>query len=724
MPQHHTGAAKARAQRAITEMTEQMTGIADDVELLDAELSLLAFQRRVLSLAEDPSIPLLERLRFLGIVTSNIDELYMVRMAELRLAAIDERAAGPDGMLLASGESRTAAARLQAVESELAAILAAQSRCAEQCLGEAAAAGVGLLTWDALTGAERELLRTRYLEQIHPDLMPHAITLSPGYPLPHLPHLGLFVAVVFRAAAGERTRLAEHELPGDVPRLLPVPGRAGAVIAIEEVLRANAHLLHPAAVVDGTYLFRVTRGGDLRILEEDTGDLLGAVASAAERRPNNPAVRVEVERSMPAHVGALILESLRREAVGRDMELTVDAVQVVDGLLDQRCLQTLPLPHEARFEYPVLASRVPIASDQSMFDAMREDDLLAHHPFESFDATVVRFLQEAANDPTVTTIKMTLYRVGNPSPVVEALLLAAHAGKQVFALVELQARFDEEHNVHWARALERAGGRVVYGLAGLKVHAKVALVVRREGTRLSRYVHVGTGNYNTRSGRQYTDLSLFSTRDDLTTDVANLFDGFALGSSMPQGLANGALVAPHQLLPALLQRIERETDHARAGRSAHIAIKVNGLADTEFVRALYRASQAGVRIDLVVRGICTLRPGVPGRSHNIRVVSIVGRFLEHSRIYRFANNGAPEYFIGSSDLRPRNLRRRVELLVPVPNAGHRRRLDTILHSYLDDPTAWVLMASGTYEQRSGEGGSAQLALAANAEPRHTSSRFT
>lgn len=696
---------------AIAQETEKMPRTADPAELLNAELSLLAFQRRVLALAEDASVPLLERLRFLGIVTSNIDELYMIRMAELRLAAIDERATTPTHRHPQHDESDSATYRLEAVELEITEILAAQARCAEQCLREAAKAGVGLLTWDALTGAEREALRTRYLEEIQPDLMPHAITLSPGYPLPHLPHLGLFVAVVFRAAAGERTRLAEHELPGDVPRLLHVPGRHGAVIAIEEVLRANAHLLHPNAVVDGAYLFRVTRGGDLRILDDEASDLLDAVALAAERRPHNPAVRVEVERSMPANVGALILDNLRREAIGRDMELTVDAVQVVDGLLDQRCLQTLPLPRESAFEYPTFKTRVPIAPDRSLFDAMRAADILVHHPFESFESTVVRFLQDAADDPAVTAIKTTLYRVGNPSPVVEALLTAARSGKHVFALVELQARFDEEQNVHWARALERAGGHVMYGLPGLKVHAKAALVVRREGERLARYVHVGTGNYNTRTGRQYTDLSLFSARDDLTADVADLFDTLASASPVPLGLTRGALVAPHQLLLALLQCIEREIAHAREGRPADITIKVNALADTEIVRALYRASQAGVSINLVVRGICTLRPGVPGRSDGIRVVSVVGRFLEHSRIYRFANGGDPQYFIGSSDLRPRNLRRRVELLVPVPGAEHRRRLDTILSRYLTDPTGWELTASGTYEPRSGHGIGAQVTLA-------------
>ena len=572
-------------------------------------------------------------------------------------------------------------------------------RARPACLREAADAGVGLVTWDALTTREQEALRGRYLAEIQPDLMTHAITLSPGHPLPHLPHLGLFVAIVFRAAPGERARLAEHELPRDVPRLLPVPGRAGSVIAIEELLRVHAHLLYPGALVEGAYLFRVTRGGDLPLQENDASDLLVAVESATERRPNNPAVRVEVERTMPAHVGALILDSLHREAIGRDMEITVNAVQVVDGLLDQRCLQELPLPRGGAFEYPPFEARCPVPAGASMFDVLRARDLLVHHPFESFEHTVVRFLQEAAADPGVTSIRITLYRVGNPSPVVEALLAAARAGKQVFALVELQARFDEEHNVHWARALERAGGRVVYGLAGLKVHAKVALVTRREGDGEAHYVHVGTGNYNTRSGRQYTDLSLFSARTELVADVAALFDGLAGASPLPQGPGGTTISAPHQLLPALLARIQREADHARAGRPAAITIKVNGLADTEVVRALYRASQAGVRIDLVVRGICTLRPGVPGRSDGIRVVSVVGRFLEHSRIYRFANGGHPEYLIGSSDLRPRNLRRRVELLVTVPDPAHQARLDGILARYLDDETAWTLTAGGGYVSR-------------------------
>jgi polyphosphate kinase len=681
------------------------------VELLNAELSLLAFQRRVLALAQDPGTPLVERLRFLGIVTSNIDELYMVRMAELRRAAIDaqvdERVERGDDPRVGSSDTDSPIALLAAVEHEVTDILAEQAACAVACLAAARAHGVELLTWDALSADERDALRTRYLDEIQPDLMPLAITMAPGFPLPHLPHLGLFIAVVFRASADSRAHLAEHELPRDVPRLLAVPGRAGAVIAIEEVLRANAQLLYPNAIVDGAYLFRVTRGGDLPMHEDDASDLLGAVALATERRMHNPAVRVEVEASMPPQVGAQILDSLRREAIGRDMELTVSAVQVVSGLLDLRCLSALPLPRGGSLEFPVMHSRTPVPADVSMFDAMRERDLLFHHPFDSFDETVVRFLHEAAHDPDVTTIKATLYRVGDPSPVVQSLLTAAKAGKKVFVLVELKARFDEEHNVQWARALERAGGRVVHGLVGLKVHAKVALVIRREGVRLAKYVHVGTGNYNTRSGRQYTDLSLFSAREAVTTDVADLFNALAGSSRPPEGLANGALVAPHQLLPALLHRIDREAEHARAGHDAHIAIKLNGLADTEIVRALYRASQAGVRVELVVRGICTLRPGVAGLSDNISVVSVVGRFLEHSRVYRFANGGDPEYFIGSSDLRPRNLRRRVELLVPVPDAVHRASLDDILERYLHDATAWTLEPDGAYLRHPGQSQGAQ-----------------
>lgn len=644
----------------------------------------MAFQWRVLAMAEDPRVPLLERLRFLGIVTSNIDELYMVRMAELRRSGVE----------------------VSVIEADVAALQAAQSRCAAACLADAAAAGVALVTWRDLDPAAREVLAARYREELQPDLMPHAITLSPGHPLPHLPHLGLFVAIVARAADGERRRIYEHELPSDVPRLWPVPGRDGQLITLDEVLRANAHRLHPDEQVEGIHLFRVTRGGDLPIDETETDDWLGAVARATERRPYNPIVRVEVERTMPPAIAARILSGLRRDADGSGRMDTADRVQVVDGLLDLRCLQALPLPEGPAFRQPPLDATAPVAAEASLFDAIRAGDLLVHHPFESFDDTVERFIREAASDPDVTAIAMTLYRVGNPSAIAESLVAAATAGRRVFACVELQARFDEEHNVHWARQLERAGGQVVYGLPGLKVHAKMALVERMESGRPVRYVHVGTGNYNPRSGRQYTDLSLFSARDALADDAAVVLGALARRVP-PEPLAGGGLVAPAQLLPALRARIAREAAHARAGRPARITIKINALADTEMVRALQEASAAGVPIDLVVRGICTLRPGVPGVSERIRVVSVVGRFLEHSRIFRFENAGEPELFIGSSDLRPRNLRRRVELLVPIVDPAHRVRLEALLARYVDDPTAWRLLPDGRYERVGGDGPGAQ-----------------
>jgi polyphosphate kinase len=664
----------------------------------------------VLAIAADAATPLRERLRFLGIVSSNLDELHMVRMSGLRRAA-ENRAERE----LRDEDGFTPRERLARVEEEVAALLAAQSRSAHECLRAAEAIGVRIVSWDGLTDGERAILRARCRDEIHPGLTPLAMTLSPGHPLPHLPHLGLSLAVVFRGEGGGRPRLAEFELPGDVARLLPVPGRTGDVIAIEELLRANVDLLHPNTQVDGAHLFRVTRRGDLTLDEEGAENLLHAVAEATERRPYNPAVRVEVERTMPAFVAELVLESLRRDAIAQGMEAAVDEVQVIDGLLDLRCLADLPLPPDPELEYPPLRTRYPVPAERSMFDVVRDHDLLVHHPFDAFDDTVVRFVREAASDPLVTTIRITLYRVGDPSPIVEALLRAAGTGKRVVAFVELKARFDEEHNVTWARALESAGGNVVYGLVGLKTHAKVALVVRREGEKLQRYVHVGTGNYNTRAGRQYTDLSFFSARDDLATDIADLFNALTGSSRPPQGLSHGALVAPNQLLPEILARIERETVHARAGRKASIAIKVNGLSDSEVVRALYEASEAGVEIDLVVRGICTLVPGLPGHSSRIRVVSVVGRFLEHSRIYRFANDGAPEYYLGSSDLRPRNLRRRVELLVPVHDEEHRKRLDHILDLYQHDATGWDLRTDGSYQRRSGIGVSAQSELGAAPE---------
>ncbi|MDP9203221.1 MAG: polyphosphate kinase 1 [Gemmatimonadota bacterium] len=681
---------------------ELTSGESAAAHFLNPELSLLAFQRRVLALAENPATPLQERLRFLSIVSANLDEFFMVRMAGLRAAAHEQaEEQAEDGM--------TGAERLEKILDRVAEIVKRQTSCYAECRRALSEVGVHILDWDDLDEKERKALRARSHEEILPALTPLAMTLSPGHPMPHLPHLASSLAIVFRLNEGDRPHLAQLELPSDTTRFMRVPRDGFAVVPIEQVIGANLDLLYPNAKPESAHIFRVTRAGDLAFDEQAADDLLEAVAHAVGRRHHNPAIRVEIERSMPRFVRALVLESLRREG-GNTEEIGPQVFQEIDGLLDLRSLGELSLTPLSQVTYDPLTPAAPIATDASFFEEIQARDLLFHHPFESFVETVIRFVHEASVDPAVTTIKITLYRVGDSSPIVDALLEAARSGKRVVVFVELKARFDEENNVSWARALERAGANVVYGLVGLKNHSKVTLVVRREDGQLKRYVHVGTGNYNARSGLQYTDLSLFSAREDLTADIAELFNELTGSSSPPRGLTRGALVAPHQLLPAILGHIERETAHARAGRPASIRAKFNGLSDPEVVRALYEAAAAGVEIDLIVRGICTLRPGVSGLSDRIRVVSVVGRFLEHSRIYRFNNGGSPLYFIGSSDLRPRNLRRRVELLVPVLDSVNRELLDDLLDLYLGDSKGWDLDATGEYTSRGSGSSEAQEQL--------------
>jgi len=400
-----------------------------------------------------------------------------------------------------------------------------------------------------------------------------------------------------------------------------------------------------------------------------------------------------------------VLRELRREHGGAALD--DDDVYEVDGLLDLACVTAIPMAPEASLEYPPFVAHEPLARERSILSLVDERDRLFHHPLDDYDGSVVRFFREAADDPDVTAIKMTVYRAGEKSPIVAALVDAASRGKDVVAFVELKARFDEERNIGWAKRLEDAGGRVVHGLVGIKNHAKVALVVRREGSRLRRYAHIGTGNYNADTARRYTDLSLLTGDVDLTADIQDLFNELTGSSRAPNQLTRGCLVSPKQLLPELLARIEREAAHSRTGRGGHIRMKLNGLSDPDIVNALFRASQDGVRIELVVRGVCTLRPGVAGTSDRISVVSVLGRFLEHARVFYFANAGAPEYFIGSADMRPRNLRRRVELLAPVRDPQCRAQLDTLLDTYVNDPTAWELTSAGEYVRRHGGGPGAQ-----------------
>lgn len=686
-------------------------------EFFNPELSLLAFQRRVLALAEDDRTPLLERLRFLSIVSANVDEFFMVRMAGLYSAASEPSDERTDDGLTASEE-------LEAIAETVAELTARQTACARRCVAELARHGLEIQRWDELDEADRVALRARFTDEIHPILTPFAMTLSPGHPLPKLAHLSLAIATVFRNRSGGPPRFSEVDLPPSLPRFFESRrGERRVVVPVEEIVRANLDLLYQDADIEQAYLFRVTRSAELELDELHADDLLDEVTRATAQRGHGAAVRVEVERGMPPVLRALLLEDLRRERGARESPFLLD-VEEVDGLLDLRDLALLALPDYPEGQYPRLRRTNAFAGvwaeADSIFEAIARGDTLVHHPFDSFADTVVRFVREAADDPRVLAIKITLYRIGNPSPIADALLDAARSGKAVTAFVEVKARFDEDVNVGWARALESAGGHVVRGLVGLKNHAKIALVVRREGDALHRYAHIGTGNYNARSGEQYTDLSLFTTDADITSDVADLFNELTGTSEPPHQVTRALLVAPRHLLPGLLRNIEREAANARAGKPARITAKLNGLSDPDVVRALYRASQDGVEIDLVVRGICTLRPGLPRRSERIRVMSVVGRFLEHSRIYRFANGGGGDakYFIGSADLRPRNLRRRVELLAPVQDEQHRRVIDGILDLYVNDPTAWELTAGGEYVQRRGEGMSAQDRLSS---PRAASS---
>jgi polyphosphate kinase len=682
----------------------------DGPEFFNAELSLLAFQHRVLSLVASDATPLRERLRFLSIVGANVDEFFMVRMAGLIAATRDEPAERRDDGLSPGAE-------VAAVSDAVTSITVRQAECFEQCRRVMESLGVRVATWETVPDADRAALADRFRDDIQPLLTPFAMTLSPGHPLPRLGHLTLSMAVILRQRAGGPPRFAELELPTSLPRFLTVSASQDerTIVPIEEVIRGNLPALYPDATIEHAYAFRVTRSAEIELDEEHADDLLDEVARAATSRGQGIAVRVEVERGMPAIVRALLLENVRREqaAVGAPPLPDVDEV---DGLLDLRGLVNIDLPARAKASYPPFTAGRPFG-DAGVFSTLGVRDVLAHHPFDSFGETVVRFLREAAADPDVAAIKITLYRIGNPSAIADALLVAAKAGKAVTVFVELKARFDEEINVGWARALEAAGGHVVRGIVGFKNHAKVTLVVRRESGVLRRYVHVGTGNYNTRSGEQYTDLSLFTTNDQIADDVADLFNELTGVSAAPRRTKQTLLVAPQHLLPAIVEQIDREAAHARAGRPAGITAKLNGLSDPDVVRALYRASNDGVEIDLVVRGICTLRPGIHARSERVRVTSIVGRFLEHSRIYRFANGGSPRYFIGSADLRPRNLRRRVEVLVPIDDTEQRRRLDEILALYLDDPTAWELRSDGSYEPREGGAdGSAQQTLIGGLRP--------
>jgi polyphosphate kinase len=666
---------------------------------LNKELSILDFNQRVLELAEDPAVPLLERFRFLSIFSSNLDEFFVVRVARLKAEA-EDAVAKDDGRLSANELLDFVAIRVRA-------LVARQYVCLTQALLPALARqGVRIRRWDELDARQQAGVAADFERDIFPLLTPRAMSESPGQRFPRLASLGLSLAAVLRDPAQPRPQVTHVRIPPDLPRFMAIPG-CDDLIPVEDVVVANAAGLFPAHEIQEIHAFRVSRIGDVDIEGSAHDSFLQAAQDEVDSRPYKPVVRIEVQHTMPRGVRAHLLRELRSEAGAESHGLSRADVFEVDGpsdLLGFGELADLPLEGQG---YPRAQARAPLDPGVSVFDRLDQGDLLVHHPYDAFEHSVGRFLGEAARDPDVVAIKLTLYRTGRDSPVMDALMEALHNGKEVSVFVELKARFDEESNISWTHRMTEAGGHVVYGVVGFKTHAKTALVVRRGPNGIRRYVHIGTGNYNAATARFYTDLGLMSADPDLGADLNDFFNELTGSSGPPVKDYRRLWVAPHSLASGILRCIDREIEHARAGRSARIEAKMNGLADKKVIRALYRAATEGVEIDLIVRAICTLRPGVPGLSEGIRVRSILGRFLEHARIYRFENGGQSEYYIGSADWRKRNLWKRVEVLTPVDDAEARRHLRAILDAEFADPRAWILRADGAYERLSGDGIPAQ-----------------
>ncbi|MDQ6796695.1 MAG: RNA degradosome polyphosphate kinase [Actinomycetota bacterium] len=650
---------------------------------LNREVSWLEFNARVLALAEDGAVPLLERAKFLAIFSGNLDEFFQVRVAALR----DQLAAGlgatsPDGL--------TPAQNLRLIRPAVERLLVRQGRTfLDDVIPTLADNGISLSDWSSLDTEDRAHLDALFDRRIFPVLTPLAV--DPGHPFPYVSNMSLNLAVSVRDPDSGAKRFARLKVPPLLPRFVVLPD-GERFVAVEQIIAAHLAPLFPGMEIVSHDAFRVTRNADLTPGDEEADDLLAAVELELRRRRFGRAVRLEVASSMSAETLELLM---------RELELEADDVYVIDGPLALSGLWSVyELDRPDLKDPPWIGVTQPRLIDGDgdacdIFAALREQEVLVHHPYDSFSTSVVSFIEQAAHDPKVLAIKQTLYRTSGDSPVVKALIEAAEAGKQVAVLVELKARFDEQANIGWARALEQAGVHVVYGLVGLKTHSKTALVVRDDGDDIRRYCHIGTGNYNPRTARTYEDLGLLTADPEVGADLAELFN-YLTGYSR-QTSYRRLLVAPTGLRRSVLDLIEAE-QNAPAG-AGRIVLKLNNLVDTATIDALYDASQAGVRIDLVVRGICCLRPGVEGLSATIRVRSLVGRFLEHSRIFAFGTRDRRRYYIGSADLMPRNLDRRVEAVVPVLDARLRDRLQEVLDLNLaDDILAWTLDAEGSWRK--------------------------
>ena len=654
---------------------------------LNREISWLDFNKRVLALAEDPTAPLLERAKFLAIFASNLDEFFMVRVAGLkRRQSMGLGVRGADGL-----GPREQLAQITRTSREL---VSRHALCFLDDVRPAlAAAGIRIALWRDLDAEQQAPLHEYFRAQVFPVLTPLAV--DPAHPFPYISGLSLNLAVLVRDPATGGEHFARVKVPDNVRRFVPVEGSDATTtyLPLEELIGAHLPQLFPGLQVTAHHPFRLTRNADVEVEEDRDEDLLQALERELVRRRFGPVVRLEVGPDIDPHVLELLV---------RELEVTADDVVEVPGLLDLSSLWQLyeadrPDLKDNAF---VPATHPRLAEGEQatdVFAALREGDVLVHHPYDSFATSVQRFIEQAAADPQVLAIKQTLYRTSGDSPIVDALIDAAEAGKQVVVLVEITARFDEQANIKWARALERAGCHVVYGLVGLKTHCKTSLVVRQEKGALRRYAHIGTGNYNPKTARIYEDLGLLTADPEVGADLTDLFN--SLTGYSRQTAYRTLLVAPLGIRSGLLERIDAEAEHARAGRPSGIRVKANSIVDEELIDAMYRASRAGVPIDLVVRGICSLRPGVPGLSETIRVRSIVGRFLEHSRVLSFVGGGTPEIWLGSADLMHRNLDRRVETLVRVKDPAVQTQITGILdRAMADEVTRWELQPDGSWRR--------------------------
>ncbi|MBW4716616.1 RNA degradosome polyphosphate kinase [Saccharothrix sp. SC076] len=670
---------------AATASTEQQADLPDD-RYFNRELSWLDFNARVLALAEDSSQPLLERAKFLAIFASNLDEFYMVRVAGLKRR--DET-----GLSVRSADGLTPREQLAAISKRTQELVEQHARAfLDHVRPELEKHAISIVSWTQLTDFEKLRLANYFTDQVFPVLTPLAV--DAAHPFPYISGLSLNLAVTVRDPEGGAERFARIKVPDNVPRLVRVEhdrtSPTATFLPLEELISAHLGELFAGMDIIEHHAFRVTRNADLEVDEDRDEDLLKSLERELMRRRFGPPVRLEIADDMTEHM----LERLLRE-----LEVDPHDVVQVPGLLDLSCLwQLYGVDRKQLKDAPFVPATPPAFGERetpkSIFATLREGDVLVHHPYDSFSTSVQRFIEQAAADPQVLAIKQTLYRTSGDSPIVDALIDAAAAGKQVVALVEIKARFDEQANIKWARALEKEGVHVVYGLMGLKTHCKTSLVVRQEGSRIQRYCHIGTGNYNPKTARLYEDIGLFTAEPTIGADLTDLFN--VLTGYARQDHYRSLLVAPYGVRRGIVERIEREVELARAGERAGVRLKVNSLVDEQIIDSLYRASQAGVPVEVVVRGVCALKPGIKGLSENIHVRSILGRFLEHSRVVHFV--GCGEHWIGSADMMHRNLDRRVEVMLRVTDPKLTAQLDDVMDSALEPTTrCWVLRPDGEWE---------------------------